>query len=358
MKNNNWLLFGICLLISACPDNNDNTKNDDGIVITDNIRFPDGASQLYSLSEGDFLSGSYDIYLYEIFDPTDPDASGSYPFVSKIGLNNAAGVSGALVLDSDFTTATRPDSGFAMDDSTELIIGSNWYGQYDGVTHFMAGNGTIYFLFTADNNWVKLEIIKASTSFFIQYSIENDDRTYGDPDTVEVPFYALEHGNPGALGTSSDPTYFSFTNGLLESAPEWHFGFGNLLNFSVELQSLTYVPTALINFDLDISVSVIDGSVFEDIIVVPENIIWWSSPDDIKKLWSCAGDGVVQLDECSDAIMIYDFPTYNSHLMQILDPTRIYLFSINGTIYKVKLEEDSYSSSNDGQLIWFMTEKL
>jgi len=359
MRLNKLLIFIIITIIafSGCEESKDES-DDGGITITENIRFPDGAPQLFSLTDEDFIDATYDIYLFEVFDPTDPDASSSYPFVSKIGLNTAAAVTGISMTGSDFLSAVRPDSGYNFDDSSNYVIGSSWYGQYDGVTHYMAGDSTIYFIFTAQNEWVKMEVLKASTSFFIQYAIDSGDGKYSATDTVEIPFNQTDHIAPGDIGTMSEPTFFSFSNGQITTPEAWHIGFGNLLNFSVELQSLTYVPTALINFDLEVEVAVITGETFEEIIDVPANAHWWTTESDIKKLWSCAGDGVANLEECANAVLIYDFPTYNSHFMQVLNPDGIYLIRIDNNVYKIRLEEDSYSSSNDGQLIWFMYEKI
>ncbi|MBT6159290.1 MAG: hypothetical protein HOH91_05055 [Candidatus Marinimicrobia bacterium] len=351
MFNKKILMIGLVIstfFIPACIDSSKVDDDDTSTsieIITDDLNI---SPHYVNLSIQSMDVQPYDIKFF--FGPyfTDGVNYGGY----FVGLNQGAVVKAALDSTHDFETAELPISwctaadcpsygnpGLLYDvydeadeiDSTHYVIGADWsslstYGQV--TEHSISSyDSTVYFIYTADYEWVKFAINWADQdSFSVQYALQNSDGTFGNTQEIIANGYG---------GGYYNYVYFDFDIGLLIKPSDWHVGFITSPVYSEELESLQYVPYVLFNSEIGVKVSVIDDIPFDELSEVPEAVTWLETPSDFITFGY----------EGSREVLVYHpEPPYN-HKVIVENPEYVYLIDVGSTIYKLSFpNEDSYDS--------------
>jgi len=351
-------LIGIIGFIPACVDSskNDEIESNSVEVITDDLNFSPHYTNLVTQSSE---TNTYDIKFF--FGPYLIGGTnyGSY----FVGLNQGAVVKAALDSTHNFESAElpitwcvdaecppyeNPNLGFDIYDdtdeldSTHYVIGANWadlgsYG-FDGGHGIASFDSTVYFIYSANYEWVKFSVNWASPdSFSVKYALQNSDGTFGDTQEIMAGGYTtLAYYNY---------VYFDFSTGSIIEPDEWHVGFTASPVYSEELKSMQYVPYVLFNSDIGVKVSIINDVAFDELLEVPGTVDWLETPGDFIQ-FGYEGD--------REILVYHPEPPYN-HKVIVENPEYVYIIDTGSGIYKLTFpNEDSY----DGGILQYIYEQI
>ncbi|NQV38757.1 MAG: hypothetical protein HQ509_12230 [Candidatus Marinimicrobia bacterium] len=239
----------------------------------------------------------------------------------QIVLNNAAGVYAMEADTNDFDAAIVPSSPFSSDtaDASIYVIGENWMDEntYDPSDHSIDGNGTIYFVRTANYEIVKLEVISGSpTSFIIKYAIESDTDIFGDAVTKTINY------------SSSSPEYFDFTGESEITDSNWDVAILTMPVYAPGMGNI-YMPTIKMNFGRNVKVSVLTDTAYEEITEVPSDIIL---------VMDSAVNSHLGYEGVNEVLVYHPEPPYN-HKVIVENPDYIYIFETPEGSFKLKFDE-------------------
>ena len=306
------ILLASVLIYTGCENSDDNNSVFSGTEISTQDLNTD--PQFFNFENVEFVE-TYDIKFYQ-------------PGMSyMVGLNASAGVLFAQSIDTDFVTAEMP-----IDSYTGEEIGESWMdiSTYNPSDHSIQGNGSIYFVRSASAEWVKLEVIQASPTFFeIKFAVQNLDGTYQPTEILSVSY------------SSSEPVYFDFSTSSAIVPGNWDVAFTVVPEYAPGM-GFMYLPSIILNLENDTQVS-ISNDQFDEISSVPNDATWLNDTLD-NRILGYNGD---------NAILVYHpEPPYN-HKVIIENPELAYFINCISGSYKLDFEE--YSS---GILIFVFDELL
>ncbi|MFQ6616978.1 MAG: hypothetical protein ACE5HZ_09520 [Fidelibacterota bacterium] len=236
-----------------------------------------------------------------------------------VSLNSAAGVQAVADTSADFDTTSFPETGFQFDTTGYRVIGDGWMDvtTYNPTDHSIQGNGTVYFVWSASYEWVKLEILSASPSqFVIQYAVRDTLDTFFDT-VMDTVAYA-----------SGSPAYFDFsTAGTVDPEP-WDLGLISVPVYAPGVGTF-YMPSLHLNFDEGVKVAILEDAVFDELLSVPGDVTW---RDDLGELRNLGYGGPYEV------LVYHPEPPYN-HQVIVEHPDWVYIIESGGEFYKVRFLE-------------------
>ncbi len=312
MKYANIFIYGLLasLIVIGCEDNK--ADEDDTPIVDDSYVFNNTYSgkigdeaQLFSFADSAYAT-SYDLeFIY---------ANSEY----NIKLNAAANVL-AIRSDSTFDIAELPLFGYGTD-STELVIGNHWQDEstYNfGDNHSILSNGSVYFVRTTTYQWIKIEILYASTiKIKFKYDIVDD--------VTDVKIDSLSWSN-------NIPVYYNFSQAITLDPEPWDIGFLTVPIYSEELNQSMATPAVILNFDLDIQIGIItDQTVgFEDFTDVP-TVAEWITDSAIDRSFGYEGD--------NEILVYHPEPPYN-HKVIVENPDYGYVVKTGDDYYMLQFND-------------------
>ncbi|MFQ6675280.1 MAG: hypothetical protein ACE5LH_02925 [Fidelibacterota bacterium] len=275
-------------------------------VHTDDIT---ATPQFFSFSSGEFVS-TYDLTF---------SLEGTSYLVS---LNSAAGVQALADTSADFDTSSVPLTGFQYDTTGYRVIGDSWVdlSTYNPADHSVQGNGTVYFVWSASYEWVKLQIVSASPSrFVIRYAVGTQQGIFGDA-SIDTVTYA-----------SGSPAYYDFTSGGSVEPASWDLGLISVPVYAPGVGTF-YMPSLHLNYDGGVKVAILEDAVFDDLLSVPADVTW---REDLGELRNLGYGGPYEV------LVYHPEPPYN-HRVIVEHPDWVYIIETGGEFYKVRFLD--YSS--------------
>lgn len=297
------IAISLVLIITGCESSSDSEQISGIEIVTTDIN---QTPLFFNFVDGEYYD-CYDLYFFA--------ETQSY----KIGLNAPAGVMGLSAAGSDFAAAEMPTSGLTTDSDDSYVIGDSWMdmGSYNFSDHSIQSNGNVYFVRTASNEWIKLQIIFADPSQFqFQFAVQDNSGNWGPAETAVVAY---------DLTTT---TYFDFTTAGPVTVQDWHLGLTMIPDYADELSSYMNMPTVISNFGADVQFAIIDDSSFIDVIDAPAS--GW--------LTDSAADRILGYNSENAVLVYHPEPPYN-HKVLVEYPELIYMFQIGTDYYKVQFKE-------------------
>jgi hypothetical protein len=307
-KGTTILIIFTAMIFTACEE----ADTEEDILLETDIYTQDinAAPQFFTFESESFSDTTYDLTF----------SLGSMVYL--VGLNSTAGVLAFGSDTVDFTVEDVPAVGYRADGNS-MVIGSSWMdiGTYNPTDHSISSNQMIYFIRTADYNWVKMRVVSATPSLFnIEYCIYTEDSGYGIVQSASVPF------------ASDAPAHFTLSRGQTAAPNSWDMAIATTPEFSTELQTNFYMPTLLFNHQKGIEVAIIDNLDYDDMMHEPAGMSWMM---DSSSNHSFGNGGVNQV------LVYHPEPPYN-HKVLVENPALVYLVKTSTQTYKLQFKD--YSS--------------
>jgi hypothetical protein len=293
-------LIAICAGVIGCNQSPEEAEETGQQVTTGDIN---QSSHFFSFTVGDFVP-TYDLKFM----------AGNMTYL--VVLNSAAGVVAAVDTGGDFQNAVLPLMGY-QPDSGSYVIGDRWMdiSTYNPADHSIQTNGTVFFLRSADYEWVKFMVLSATPSLFtLQYAHSTADSTFTDPIVVEVPYAA------------DTPAYYDFSTATTVTPEPWHLGLVTIAVYSPDVGSIFYMPTVLLNYEEGVQVAILKDQDYESVTAVPGEVTWLTDTGPVRHL------GYNQ----PEAVLVYHpEPPYN-HKVIVENPDYVYLLKVGEQTYKLR----------------------